>query len=64
MHVRVEEIQSEMSSKSVEISSSSASSSTKVQSSSQVSDSEHIDVSIKADEEGGKAAKVKVAVEE
>lgn len=65
MHERVEEIKSEMSSKSVEISSSSvSSSSSRVQSSSRVNENDRVDVSIKADGEGSKSAKVKVAVEE
>lgn len=66
MHERVEEIKSEMSSKSVEISSSSVStsSSSRVQSSSKVEENDRVDVSIKADGEGSKSAKVKVAVEE
>ena len=62
MHERVEEIKSEMSSKSVEI--SSTSSSTRVQSSSKVGENDRVDVSIKADGAGSKSAKVKVAVEE
>ena len=66
MHERVEEIKSEMSSRSVTITSSSEASSSRVLSSQHTeagSGDEKVDVSIKADGKG-KSANVKVAVEE